>query len=302
MRSRIEDLVAEELEKPTDLSAGEEAPIKRSLGEALQIAAQELRALELRTKELRAHERFQIDENALEIKFGSLEAFSKSYVRDISLGGLFVKTSLKPNLKEVLPIVLTLPATSEEKGERFVLKGRVVRLASDGVAFEFIDLTPQRRAQLEDYLASNPHQLSSGTAPIRKDSIRRVEERRLSKVELAKKRKALRVRIAALFALFLLNILMGLEINREAQERSASPRRQTFSVDGRNVAVSEISKVTIINDRAEIELMDKTKLIVDRESFSALPPHLIEAAKGQLHPRKAKRVSQNNPPRRVRLK
>ena len=92
----------------------------------------------------------------MRVKFKDKRQFESCWVKDISNGGIFLRTQTPVALFGRLTIVLELP-----NGDSVELQGEVVRVvppeqAGPGVAagmgVQFVDLTPAKRELLENYL------------------------------------------------------------------------------------------------------------------------------------------------------
>lgn len=92
------------------------------------------------------------------VRFKDKKQVRTSYAKDISRGGIFLRTKTPLPVFEQLAIVLELP-----DGQEVELKGEVVhavppdRAAAAGIeagmGVQFVDLTADKRARLEEYLA-----------------------------------------------------------------------------------------------------------------------------------------------------
>jgi uncharacterized protein (TIGR02266 family) len=90
------------------------------------------------------------------VKFRDKKQLRTCYAKDISRGGIFLRTTNPLPVFEKITIVLELPG-----GEEVELRGEVVRaiepekagpVVAAGMGVQFIDLTPDKRAFLEAYL------------------------------------------------------------------------------------------------------------------------------------------------------
>jgi Tfp pilus assembly protein PilZ len=93
------------------------------------------------------------------VRFANRRQLKQAFFREISRGGMFLRTDTPLGVRERVPIVLELP-----DGQAIDLVGEVVQtMAPDvatlqrppGMAVRFLDFTPAKRVILEDFLASN---------------------------------------------------------------------------------------------------------------------------------------------------
>jgi c-di-GMP-binding flagellar brake protein YcgR len=88
------------------------------------------------------------------------------FTRDISGGGMFLKTPAPDNVSDEVELIIVHPETKEE----FHLQGRVVRrvadcpLAERGIGIRFMELTPAREAALVTFIESGVNFLEQASA------------------------------------------------------------------------------------------------------------------------------------------
>lgn len=92
----------------------------------------------------------------MRVRFRDKKQFEGCWVKDISNGGIFLRTQSPPELFTRITVILELPT-----GTTVELAGEVVRVVKPeeakkgtlaGIGVQFTDLTPDKREQLEVYL------------------------------------------------------------------------------------------------------------------------------------------------------
>jgi Tfp pilus assembly protein PilZ len=85
--------------------------------------------------------------------FGELDDLVLMYTRDISKGGMFVKTNAIVDVGSSVSLQLVHPLTGQQFPVRCVVR-RVVVDRERGMGVEFLDMDAQRRRQLWDFISS----------------------------------------------------------------------------------------------------------------------------------------------------
>ena len=120
-------------------------------------------------KERRKDPRYPVKRSLL-LRFGDIQKLRRTYVRDISKGGMFVRSRKPQPVGTRLSVVLELP-----DGSRFPLKGEVAAVRDEpegrgGNGIRFLDLDPSRLAMLESYIdacaAGVPHAILNDDSDI----------------------------------------------------------------------------------------------------------------------------------------
>jgi hypothetical protein len=181
----------------------------------------------------------------LSLRFTHQEQFAKQYIENISLGGLFVRTQLKPGLGATLPIEFEVPTRQGSKA--FRLLGKVRRQTESGLGIEFVDLTTEIRAELEAFVKSTLPEGTPIANQIKKASVDRLGKMR-EETELKKGRhqKIFR-RWALAISLVILNASIAIDWIRDAEDKSvqngARSQRDSVEVQGQKIELLRIQSV-----------------------------------------------------------
>jgi len=242
------------------------------------------------------------EENSLvEVRFGSLESFSKSYARDISIGGLFLKTQLRPEILSIIPISFSVGSDDAETTFHFSLKAQVVRHAPEGIGLKFTNLEGEVRSKLEEYLSQNLKSPVALANPLKKEAVQRLDERRKSIATAKVKARKLKFNLAFIAALIVLNL--GLfEISREGPSMVTPNQNEILNFKSGQIEVRQISMISRTSKGFALKKHDGSILNISAQEVDILPPALRLATKGTAFQLKPKRVSKNNPAHRVRLR
>lgn len=258
----------------------------------------ELLNLDIRQDERRNFSRADVLDKNLSLDFVSGAQFAKQYIENISLGGLFVRTSQKASMGDILPIQFSIP-TSAGENKQFNLKGRVCRVTTSGLGLEFTNLSNEMRHELEDFVKSV---LPSGISVIAKakaSTVERLDERRAAAAKNDEKRKSLRIKLVILLGMIAINTAMTQEYLETTQEeairRSVNPvlslNGKTFSAD----TVRAVEKKAA--DIWKIHLANGTSVDVTTQQLQGrLPQHLQQSVEllKHLSAPKSPRISKNS--------
>lgn len=99
--------------------------------------------------ERRQHFRHELKDSAISVSFPTQNAFAKFYIRDVSTGGLFVRTSDRPTLNTLIQIRLEIPSNDSSQNLECFLSARVVRHGTDGIGLQIENTDLESRRRLE---------------------------------------------------------------------------------------------------------------------------------------------------------
>lgn len=231
--------------------------------------SEKLKLLRPDLPERRAFNRAQVDERKIELRFQSDIQLAKAYVHNISMGGLFVKTSAKRQMGEVLDIDLS---HASQKAP-WVLKARVVRVEEHGFALQFIDIPTETRIELESLVRSSlPSGIDLKAQMGRESSERLKNQREAAEQKKARiKRQSIKWAIAVLLAL--VNIAIGIDEWREqgpAAENPTLSAHAEWNLEGEKINPDDISSI-VSNGQSEVLVQLKNGKQITLDSNTQLP-------------------------------
>jgi uncharacterized protein (TIGR02266 family) len=224
-------------------------PVEEAIGLPLIRAPEELAELEQKKSDggmdKREFSRIDIREKQLALKFANESQFARQYIENISIGGLFVKTDLKPAMGSFMPIEFSIP---QEEGEKvFRLKARVCRVAEAGVGLEFTNLSPEVRQDLEKFVLSILPEGVGLTARAKKSTIERLESLREARLDADKKLKSISLKLLFVAVLIGANIWMINDIHElKTIESHAADTR--IHLSDKEIDVHELQSVSRSQD------------------------------------------------------
>lgn len=195
--------------------------------------------------ERREFTRIEVLDKNLELKFSNDMQFAKQYIENISLGGLFVKTTKKHEMGQLVPIEFSIPSRSGDSGQKvFKLMGKVCRVTPQGVGLEFTNLSSEMRTELEDFVRSILPKGAQLQSKAKAASVDRIEK--LREVRLGQQKQIRRLAIQGFAVIFL--ILVNFFAYRDLQETSEATaphiRREVIQIGDQNVPRSEIRSIS----------------------------------------------------------
>lgn len=250
---------------------------------------------------LREFTRAGTKEHQLSLRFKDSGQFARSYVENISLGGLFVKTTQKLKMGEIIDVAFDLPQPDSLDHLEIHLKGKVVNQRAGGYGLEFTNLDEAHRQQIESYIK----RVIPEGAPLRqskKTSLEeRLQERRRLSEEAKAVRKKFRIQILVVSLLILVNLILGYEVLVRDDDQVVQMNSQfEFEVNGRKVQMSEVREIKAEKDGIKITTSNGDPIFVN--DSSKLPYVLRKSAHllKTLPPIKKARRSRNVPMKLVK--
>ncbi len=277
--------------------------IEKSIEEGFDINPQEPLP-PLLGAELRKTARKDIQGTQLNVSFGSDRALAKAYVDNISLGGLFLKTTDRPALKSLVNLNLAVQSLHQEAFE-IQLQCQVVRHATDGIGLTFTNLDSGKRAQFESFIKNLPALLDVplNRARLKDQSIERLDELRNSKVRTLQRNKTFAVRAFAALLLVTLNIWALWEVHEDFNNSQSLTSSHQMTIGNQVIDARQIQRVTRTNEGLYEVIADGVKgpLLLLPDQVNQLPPHLKTGIKATDFPKKVIRKSKTAPSHMIRI-
>jgi len=161
-----------------------------SLWDRMESVATRISLPSLKAEERRRHTRHQVRENTISVSFSSQNALARFYIKDLSTGGLFVKTNERPEMKSLISLRLQVESSANQAQEDFLLTARVVRHDADGIGLMVAETDLESRQRLEELVkAVAQSERILAKADIKKSVFERISSR---KHDLHQKKKLIR--------------------------------------------------------------------------------------------------------------
>ena len=125
---------------------------------------------------MRRHPRF-IAPQEVQLSVEGRNALRPVWMRDISKGGLFIETADPPPLRSPIRVTIQTPDGGIELRAEVVHVEPAGATEKGGIGIQFVDLCPQKRNAIENYVEGLAARLSSGVS----SSVTRVSEASLAK-------------------------------------------------------------------------------------------------------------------------
>lgn len=144
-------------------------------------------------EERREFTRAEVAPDQIHLSFSNDQQFAKQYIENFSLGGLFVRTKLRPGVGAIVPIEFSVPLHNFE-ARIFKLRAKVCRETENGLGLQFLDLDQETRADLEVFVKTI---LPSGSVPmnqVKRSSRERLDQLREARQSTQEKQKSFLLR------------------------------------------------------------------------------------------------------------
>jgi hypothetical protein len=244
----------------------------------------------------RAHGRADLRSKSIELHFQSGEHFAKSYIENISVGGLFVRSEEPRKLGELIDVSFSLPGGFAQAPLNLSVRAKVARVTPEGFGLEFVSLEASIRNELETYVRGILPTGIDLKATIKGSTAQRLRELRQEKQSRSSARHRSALKISALVFLVLINVALLLAHRFEdLPDQTWGYTNQSFFVGEQKTSIPEVRALR--SERSGSFVLEMTKgsqLRVDKAQ--ALPSILrVEAEKiNALHSQKTPRLPINS--------
>jgi len=224
--------------------------------------------------ERRVFTRIEVGERQISVRFHNQMHFAKHYLDNISVGGMFVKTSETYKMGDIVPVEFEVKTTEFGPPELFQLRGKVCRVKPEGVGLEFTNLDQVTRARLESYVQSilpRGMQVRTQAKQTTVDKLELLRQERAQRRAIAKK---IFLQVCMLITLGVLNfVLVKSKLQNVAVEKAVHD--QSINIDGRKVKWNEIRSLEQTSKEHLVIHTNEESIEVDVQSVQdQLPPHL----------------------------
>lgn len=257
--------------------------------------------------ERREFSRAGLSPDAIQLQFGHAAQFAKHYVENISLGGMFIRSSEKKKQGELIDISFSIPDESQGRVQ-FQLRAKVCRITPEGLGVEFVNLNVEMRDRLEKYVQKILPKGAEIRTKAKKSTIERLEQSRARRQEQGRQQREWLQKLAALGVLLLLNFYLGFEVLKETEKRrhfnsvdhQIQIRDETFSPNElRGIERSPDGDIVL-------RLADDRSILLSQNStdFDKLPPDYQQAISimRTMPAPSPIRTSKNNPNHRIQMR
>lgn len=248
--------------------------------------------------EKREFTRAEVLDKKIGVRFNNQLQFARQYIENISLGGIFVKTTDKFQMGQIITMEFKVPHP-QQMGEEinFQLKAKVCRITDQGVGLEFTNLDQENRILLEGFVRSV---LPSGIdirAKPKQASIDRVEQLREARKASSQARRRIRLQLLFIISLLIANGFLFHENIKELQSR-ISYDNSRIRIGNESIDLRKIRRLKKTKDGSlVIEHSEGQVEITDPSWTKDLPQHLRHNFDliQSIQPTKEKRRSKNAP-------
>jgi Tfp pilus assembly protein PilZ len=244
----------------------------------------------------REHGRADLSGKSIELHFQSGEHFAKSYIENISVGGLFVRSEEPRRLGELIDVSFSLPGGFAQAPLHLSVRAKVARVTPHGCGLEFVSLDASTRHELETYVRGV---LPTGVdlkANIKGSTAERLRELRKEKHSRNSYRNRFVLKISVLFSLILINgVLLFAPRFVDLRDQKWSHTNQSFFVGNQKISIPEVRALRSERSGSfSFELTSGSEVRVDKAQ--ALPAVLRVGFEkmNSLHPQKIPRLPINS--------
>jgi Tfp pilus assembly protein PilZ len=246
----------------------------------------------------REHSRADLSANSIELHFQSGEHFAKSYIENISVGGLFVRSEEPRKLGELIDVSFSLPGDFAQAPLHLSVRAKVARVTPQGCGLEFISLDASKRHELETYVRGILPTGIDLKATIKGSTAQRLRELRQEKQSRSSARHRSALKISALVFLVLINAALLLASRFvDLPDQKWGYTNQSFLMGDQKIAIPDVRAIR--SERSGsfgLELTSGLEVRVDKAQD--LPPILRVGSEkiDSLHSQKSPRLPINSRP------
>jgi hypothetical protein len=251
-----------------------------------------------RQHERREHFRHELKDSAISVSFPTQNAFAKFYIRDVSSGGLYIKTSERPSLNTLIQVRLEIPSSESLPAIESFLSARVVRHGSDGIGLRVEGADPDSQRRLETLVKRVAIDEGLLARPERRDGVfERISNRRDIRDQRAKifRKQSLAWLVVGGLVALNLSVLTQQEITKSTAAIKTSSATTTPAVK------IELSRDGI-NGSPQLNLSMQRGLLEESVNPGDLPTPLRKTIEGAQQIAPEPRKSKTAPTSRVRLR
>ncbi len=267
----IEDLFESE-----DLETNSQKPLTQGSSELAKIVLPSLESSDLSSSDVEKREftRIDVQDRQISVRFHNEMHFAKHYIENISVGGVFVKTNIKYEMGEIVPIAFEIKTQDLESPELFQLKARVCRIVDGGIGLEFTNLDQVSRSRLESYVQSILPSGMSIRTKAKASTVERLENMRHEKLTNRVRQKRILVQLLAVIVLAALNALL-VQQHFESDTKTTSSRDEYFEINGKRLKWSEIRSLEHRGaNQIELKTDEESILLNETELKRLAPDHI----------------------------
>jgi hypothetical protein len=248
--------------------------------------------------ERREHFRHELKESAISVSFPTQNAFAKFYIRDVSSGGLYIKTTERPNLNTLIQVRLEIPGSETTPALESFLSARVVRHGANGIGLKVENSDPDSQRKLETLVKRVALDEGLLARPERRDGVfERISHRREIRDQRAKIFRKQSLAWLTVGALVALNLSVLTQ-----QEMIPS----TALIKTSSAATNPAVKIELSRDEErgsqKMNISIQRGLLEESVKPNDLPVPLRKTVEGAQHIAPEARKSKTAPTSRVRLR
>lgn len=222
----------------------------------------------------RQFNRIDLSTQQVQLQFQSGQHFAKSYIDNISLGGLFVRSEEKRSLGEVIDVSFSLPADRGQAPLFLAIRAKVARVTTEGWGLEFVGLDSETRHKIESYVRGILPTGIDLRSTLRASAIERLREMRDDKETQDALRRRKTLQYVILGSLFVLNIsLLAIQSGGDLREKTVDHRDRSFVFGNQKLKLHNVRAVqSTKGGTVLIQLSDGSR--VEEKRTEALPVEL----------------------------